>query len=135
MYHPPPLKALSASSSERETLSEESGMSRALAHRAPVNSGDEELSPGTSAVTDSSGRIWSIASAADSVFELNAIEAADLAFVSHRLVGEHDPNEIDDHELLVQAEVAARRASPDLIAALVHFRLRGSRDGILLLRG
>ncbi|HWF36014.1 MAG TPA: TauD/TfdA family dioxygenase [Solirubrobacteraceae bacterium] len=87
-------------------------------------------------MTDASGRTWSIADAGGATFDLSAMEAADLAYVAHRLASEHDAStEIDDHELLVNAEVAARRASPDLVAALVHFRLQGSRDGILLLRG
>jgi L-asparagine oxygenase len=108
-------------------------MSRATAQLAPVTTDDH---PGTSTVTDASGRTWSIADAGESTFELGAMQAADLAYIAHRLASEHDSStEIDDHELLVKAEVAARRASPDLVAALVHFRLRGSRDGILLLRG
>jgi L-asparagine oxygenase len=111
-------------------------MSRTLAHLQPVTNDEELPGAGTSSVTDASGRTWSIADPAEATFELDALQAADLAYVAHRLASEHDSGtEIDDHELLVKAEVAARRASPDLVAALVHFRLQGSRDGILLLRG
>jgi L-asparagine oxygenase len=106
-----------------------------LAYLEPVTN-EGELAPArTGSVTDASGRTWSISDPAETL-ELGAMAAADLAYVAHRLAGEHDSNtEIDDHELLVKAEVAARRASPDLIEALVSFRLLGSRDGVLLLRG
>lgn len=99
-------------------------------------SNDEPASPRTSSVTDSSGQSWSIAHPYGATFTVGTLEAADLAYVAHRLASEqHASGEIDDHEFLVKAEVAMRRASPDLVAALVRFRLMGSRDGIMLLRG
>lgn len=99
--------------------------------RAPA-SGD-----GVAASVTGSGWSWRVTGPGPAaVFTLGALEAADLAYLAHRLAGERHPaTEIDDHELLVKAEVAVRRASPDLVASLVHFRLMGSRDGILLLRG
>jgi L-asparagine oxygenase len=73
---------------------------------------------------------------AEPILELGALEAADLAYVAHRLATENSGvPEIDDHQFLVDVEVAIRRACPDLVAALVDFRLAGSRDGIVVLRG
>lgn len=87
-------------------------------------------------VIDSAGRSWRITDPHDAVLTVGALEAADLAYVAHRLASEHGAAKgIDDHEFLVRAEVAIRRASPELVASLVHFRLMGSRDGIMLLRG
>ena len=97
---------------------------------------DEAVYRRASSVTDSSGQSWSIAHPYGATFMVGTLEAADLAYVAHRLaIGQRASAEIDDHEFLVQAEVAMRRASPDLVAALVRFRLMGSRDGIMLLRG
>jgi L-asparagine oxygenase len=130
------LAASVAAVPEPKATSEEPVMYRALAQVEPVTNDEAFPATHTSSVVDSSGRAWSIADPTDATFELGAVQAADLAYVAHRLASAHDAcAEIDDHELLVKAEVAARRASPDLVEALVHFRLRGSRDGILLLRG
>lgn len=97
---------------------------------------DESAAWVTGSVIDSSGRSWYIARPHEAAFTVGSLEAADLAYVSHRLASEYGvTKEIDDHELLVKAEVAIRRASPGLVESLVHFRLQGSRDGIMLLRG
>ena len=96
--------------------------------------GDYPLRIVTEPASDQS---WSVAHPDDdATFTIGPAEAADLAYVAHRLaIAQRERAGIDDHELLVQAEVAMRRAAPDLVATLVHFRLVGSRDGILLLRG
>jgi|SRR5579871_3711636 len=90
----------------------------------------------TRSVIDSLGRSWCVADPDEPPFVVGSLEAAELAHISYRLASEHDAaKEIDDHELLVNAEVAIRQASSDLAASLIHFRLLGSRDGIMLLRG
>jgi L-asparagine oxygenase len=69
-------------------------------------------------------------------FTLAAEDAGALAAVADRLASEHRTSRmIDDHELLMQAEVAMRQASSELLSALIEFRLRGSSEGAMLLRG
>jgi L-asparagine oxygenase len=69
-------------------------------------------------------------------FTLAAEDAQVLAAAADRLAAENQGSRfIDDHELLVQAEVAMRQAPSELLSALIDFRLRGSREGALLLRG
>ena len=102
---------------------------------ASVFATNKDRSP-VGSVVDSSGRAWSIAEPEGAVFEVSSSLAADLADTAHRLAAEHWANEdIDDHDLLVKAEVAMRRASPELVSALVRFRLALQRDGVMLLRG
>jgi L-asparagine oxygenase len=70
------------------------------------------------------------------VFAVSDAQASELVAAVFDLIGDHpDPEQIDHHELLIRAEVAIRRASPELVAALVGFRVSGSCDGIMLLRG
>jgi L-asparagine oxygenase len=87
-------------------------------------------------VTDPSGQAWQIAEPTGTVFQLDRGTAVDLANAARRIaaaLGRLDT--IDDHAMLVRAEVAMRAASPDLVAALIDFRLNSSRDGVMLLRG
>jgi L-asparagine oxygenase len=87
-------------------------------------------------VVDSSGRSWSIAEAEGVVFEVDSVLAADLADAARRLAAEHHSDaDIDDHDLLVKAEVAMRRASPELVSELVRFRLALRPGSVMLLRG
>ncbi len=85
---------------------------------------------------DLAGRSWTIAAPDAPSLELGSLESAELADAAHRLATQHGtlPG-IDDHQFLVEVEVGIRRACPDLVAALVGFRLAGSRDGILILHG
>jgi L-asparagine oxygenase len=88
---------------------------------------------GTSVESD--GQTWSVAEP-EAVLTLDPATAAELAEAARRLAAEDaDKDDIDDYDLLVRAEVSLRRASPELIAALVRFRLTGTRDGAMLLRG
>jgi L-asparagine oxygenase len=86
-------------------------------------------------VTDASGRSWSVAEPADGVVEIDATVAAQLSEVARALAATYAGRSIDDHDLLVDAEVAMRLASADLVCKLVGFRVAGTRDGIMLLRG
>jgi len=87
------------------------------------------------AVTDTTGRSWSVAEPEDGVFEVDRKVAKELAGAARELAARYPDRSIDDDELLVAAEVAMRQASTDLVGELVRFRLAGSQDGILLLRG
>jgi L-asparagine oxygenase len=85
---------------------------------------------------DAVGRGWSVAEPHDAVFTVDPLTAADIVDTAHRLAAKYaDADGLDNHELLVDVEVAMRRMSPELIAALVDFRLTGSRDGVMKLRG
>jgi len=88
-------------------------------------------------IIEASDGEWSIAGAEP--VQVDPELAAEIAEAARRLAAEHDgPDDmdaIDDHELLVKAEVALRQAPPELLSALVRFRVTGSRDGVLLLRG
>lgn len=86
-------------------------------------------------VTDAAGRSWSVAEPEDGILELQPTVAEQLADAARRLGAKHGERPIDDHDLLVEAEVAMRLASADLVCRLVGFRLAGSQDGVLLLRG
>jgi L-asparagine oxygenase len=86
-------------------------------------------------VTDSKGQAWPVADAKGSAFELDPRQSNDLAEAARRIAAELPIDAtLDNQQLLVKAEVALR-AAPDLTAALVEFRVSGSRDGLLLLRG
>jgi L-asparagine oxygenase len=87
-------------------------------------------------VRDADGRSWTIAAPSEPGVRLGPLESAELAYAAHRIATRHRglPG-IDDHRLLVEVEVGIRRACPDLVAALVEFRLAGTRDGIIVLRG
>lgn len=87
-------------------------------------------------LTDGLGRAWPVRHPTANVVELDAHASADLAVAARCLAAQHRHEEtIDDHDLLVGAEVALRQASPQLVSALVQFRVAGSRDGIMLVRG
>jgi L-asparagine oxygenase len=51
------------------------------------------------------------------------------------LVRRHPMKDLDDAALLVDIEAAARSLPGTLVATLVDFRLHGSADGVLLIRG
>ena len=86
-------------------------------------------------VTDSNGRAWPVIDAQGSAHELDPRQSTELAEAARALEAEHPAEaSLDSPQLLVKAEVALR-AAPDLMTALVDFRLNGSRDGLLLLRG
>lgn len=87
------------------------------------------------AVTDATGRSWSVAAPGESVLHVDRKVAETLAAAARGMAGKYADRALDDHDLLVEAEVAMRLASSDLVCKLVGFRLAGSRDGILLLRG
>ena len=87
------------------------------------------------AVTDATGRSWSVAEPEDGIIHADARVAGSLADAALGIARKYADRPIDDHDLLVEAEVAMRLASSDLVCKLVSFRLAGSRDGILLLRG
>jgi L-asparagine oxygenase len=95
----------------------------------------DRCSPRDLEITDANGRTWSVAEPQEGVFELDPRAAEQLAGVSRRVTARHSGRPIDDHDLLIEIEVAMRRATSDLVGELVRFRLAGSRDGILLLRG
>lgn len=95
----------------------------------------ERRAPRELAVTDATGRSWSVAEPQESAVHADAQVAASLAAGAREIARKYADRPIDDHDLLVEAEVAMRRSSTDLICRLVGFRLAGSRDGILLLRG
>ncbi len=85
---------------------------------------------------DGTGRRWPIAAPTAHLFIVDPQLADDLADAASRVADEHrGKQDIDDHDFLVNAEVALRRASPQLLAELVRFRVRGSRDGLMLIRG
>jgi len=105
---------------------------------APVNDCglEDQSADAPRSVRDLAGRSWTIAVPRGQGVELGALESADLAYAAHRLATQHrELPGIDDHGFLVEVEVAIRRACPDLVAALVGFRLAGTRDGIIILRG
>jgi L-asparagine oxygenase len=52
-----------------------------------------------------------------------------------RLLGLHPAADLDDARLLVDAEAVVRSLPEDLVATLVDFRVHGSHDGALLVRG
>jgi L-asparagine oxygenase len=86
-------------------------------------------------VTDSKGHAWPVTDAQGSAVELDPRQANDLAEAARRIASELPADaSLDNQQLLIKAEVALR-AAPDLVAALVEFRVSGSRDGVLLLRG
>jgi L-asparagine oxygenase len=92
--------------------------------------------PADRACAGPSGRPWFIAGPPEATWTLSPAEAAELDLAARRVASEHGADRaLDEHDLLVQAEVAIRRAVPGLITRLVDFRLRSSRDGVLLLRG
>lgn len=73
------------------------------------------------------------------MIQVDAATAREIERIAHELAdahrGDHGPDSIDDEELLIRCEVALGRASRELVAALLSFRVAGSQDGILLLRG
>ena len=83
---------------------------------------------------DTDGGSWSIATP-EAIFEVDAGTAAELVEVVERLTREFPEVPLDGHDLLVRAELEMRRCSPELLATLVSFRLLGSADGVLLIRG
>jgi L-asparagine oxygenase len=90
-------------------------------------------------VVDSGGSSWPV-SESTSKFDVDPLLAADLASAAGELSSQRvaritEHNALDDADLLIGTEVAMRQASPKLLAALVDFRINGSRDGTLLLRG
>ena len=116
--------------------SEERAVDDAGAGRFARRAGDRPLDERKIELRDGAGRTWRVAGPRAGVFEVDPHTAADLAVAAGRLVKSHcDEDTIDDHDLLIGAEVALRQASPDLLSALVRFRLSGTRDGIMLVRG
>jgi L-asparagine oxygenase len=73
------------------------------------------------------------------VLEVDAATAEDIAKAGRELAaahaGDRAPDGLDNEELMIRCEIALRLASPELLNALLSFRIRVSRDGILLLRG
>jgi L-asparagine oxygenase len=92
------------------------------------------IAPGT--ITALPIRFSAISDGCDATFLVDRVISRALARSARRLaVRRTDPRGLDDHELLVEAEVTMRETSPDLIRRLIGFRLAGNRDGVLLLRG
>ena len=73
------------------------------------------------------------------VLEIDAATALDIATAARKLAAEHrghaGADALDDEALLIKCEVALRLASPELLGALLTFRVAGSPDGVLLVRG
>jgi L-asparagine oxygenase len=87
-------------------------------------------------VTDPSGQDWRIAEPTGHVYQLDRGESVDLANAARRVAAALNGVEtIDDHALLVRAEVAMRAASPALVESLIDFRINSSRDGVMVVRG
>jgi L-asparagine oxygenase len=85
-------------------------------------------------VADASGAMWSIAEPADRCV-VDPDLARELSDAARQLFAGSDADDIDNEDLLVRAEVAMRRASPELLARLVDYRVNGTRDGALVLSG
>lgn len=77
---------------------------------------------------------WSIGTPA-SIFELDSFSSTNLRDAALRLAKEFNESSLDDHDLLVRIELETRSLTPELLAELVGFRLAGSADGMLLIRG
>ena len=87
-------------------------------------------------VTDPSGQDWRIGEPTSHVYQLDRGESVDLANAARRVAAAlRNIDSIDDHALLVRAEVAMRVASPALVESLIDFRINSSRDGVMVVRG
>ncbi len=73
------------------------------------------------------------------IVEVDDATARAITKTAHHLAATHTgpatPNGIDDEDLLIRCAVAMRTAAPDLLGALLTFRVASSRDGVLLVRG
>jgi L-asparagine oxygenase len=77
-----------------------------------------------------------ISDGCDAAFPVAPAISRALARSARRLAASRtDRQRLDDHELLVEAEVTMRETSPELLRRLIDFRLASNRDGVLLLRG
>lgn len=71
--------------------------------------------------------------------DVDEVSARAIARTAHRLAASHDgpatPEGIDDEALLLECAIAARTMAPELLGALLTFRVASSHDGVVLLRG
>lgn len=86
-------------------------------------------------VTDSRGDAWRVKDIQSSALEIDPRQAKELATAARQLAAELPADApLDSQQLLVRAEVALR-AVPDIVSALVEFRVSGNENGALLFRG